>query len=123
VGSDKIVSYEVFHGCDRPALPVLSFPGNGHRCWLLIPRFDVTNEIADDLNLVRIILRDLQPREMVFDHNHQLKAIKPVSPEIINEVCGIGDTSDVYVQMLGNKSPDLGAIRGSPRSRYLFNGR
>ncbi len=81
------------------------------------PRFNVADEISDDLDPVRIIIRDLQPAELVLDHDHQFKKIKPVGPEIFNEMRVVGDTFDVHGQVLGNESADPNGIKAVFRSR------
>ena len=85
------------------------------------PASDVADEIADHLDLVGIVLRELQTGESVFDHDHQFKMIQPVGSEIINEVRVVRNTFDVRVQMLGNKGPDLRDVKASVRSWYPSN--
>jgi hypothetical protein len=43
---------------------------------VLISRFNVADEIADEFYLVRILVHDLQAAKSIFDPNHQFKAIQ-----------------------------------------------
>src|SRR6266516_5008262 len=75
------------------------------------PVFDVAYEIAHDLDVIDIVLRDLQTAESVFDHDHQFKMIEPIGPEVTNEVRVVGHPFDVHAQMLGDEGPDLFGIK------------
>jgi hypothetical protein len=37
---------------------------------LIIHAFDVSNQVADDFDLVDILVRDHDVRELIFDHDH-----------------------------------------------------
>jgi hypothetical protein len=89
-----------------------------HRSWpLVIHAFHVTDEVADDFDLVDIVIRDLHADELIFDRYHQFKTIEPVGPEIFGEVRFIRDTLDIDAQMLGNDSAHLVGGKAFFRSR------
>ncbi len=43
-----------------------------------VPVFDMPDEIADHLDLIRFVFRNLNASEFIFDEYHQLEAIEPV---------------------------------------------
>ncbi len=63
---------------------------------------NIADEIADDFDLVDLVIRNFQAGELIFDRDHQFKTIKPVGPEIIKEMRFIRHTFDLDAQMLGN---------------------
>ncbi len=65
--------------------------------------FNVANEIAHDFDLIGIVVCKLDADEFIFDQYHQFKAIEPIEPEIVIEVCFIGNTSHINAEILGNK--------------------
>jgi hypothetical protein len=84
------------------ALPKLT--GHPRQEALARPRtFDVTHEIAHDFDLMRVIGRDFNVSELIFDEKQQFQTIEPVGPEIVTEVRFVRDASDVNVEVLGNE--------------------
>ena len=59
-----------------------SFPNFFNLCSIL----DVLDEIANNFDLIGIVIRDLDVKEFIFDQYHQLQTIEPVDPEIVTEV-------------------------------------
>jgi hypothetical protein len=43
--------------------------------------FDVADEIADDFDLIGIVVRNLHASECIFDQYHQLEVIVTIHPE------------------------------------------
>src|SRR5262245_3094722 len=85
--------------------------------------FKDADEIADGFDPIDDIVPDFNA-EPIFDHDHQFEAVEPVGPEILAEVCFIGDALGVYAQMLGNEAAGLdgdGSDSGAD-SRYATHG-
>jgi hypothetical protein len=82
-------------------------PGPSKLSRLKLPiSFNEAEEIADGCQPFNVIVRKLDT-EVIFHHYHQFEAIKPVSSEIIEEVCFVRDLFSVYSQMLGNENSDV----------------
>jgi len=65
---------------------------------------NVSDEIANDFDLINIIIRDFQSGELVFDKHRQFKTIKLIGPEIFCEVRVIRDQFDIHIQMVGRSA-------------------
>jgi len=63
---------------------------------------DVSDEIADNLDLIGIVIRDLDAREFIFDQYHQLQTIEPADAEIVTEVRFIYNPFGINTQILAN---------------------
>jgi hypothetical protein len=72
----------------------------------MINAFDVADEIANEFELIGIVIRDFHTNEMIFDKYHQLDAVEPVGPEIVSKVRFIRDPLDIDIQVVGNESAD-----------------
>src|SRR5262245_3148908 len=85
--------------------------------------FKDADEIADGFDPIDDIVPDFNA-EPIFDHDHQFEAVEPVGPEILAEVCFIGDALGVYAQMLGNEVADLdgNVFVYGPYFRYATHG-
>jgi hypothetical protein len=78
---------------------------------LFIIDFNVAHEIADDLDLIDIVVRKLYAVEFIFDQYRQLKTIEPIGSEIITEVRFICNTSDIDTEILSNESTHFVGIK------------
>ena len=65
------------------------------------------DEIADSRELLSILLRDLHSRKMFFNDDQELEVIEPISTEIIGEVCRISYSTNIGLEILGNKRADI----------------
>jgi hypothetical protein len=63
---------------------------------------DVSDEIADNFDLIGIVIRDLDAREFIFDQYHQLQTIEPADAEIVTEVRFIYNPFGINTQILAN---------------------
>jgi hypothetical protein len=62
----------------------------------------VLDEVADNFDLIGIVIRDLDVKEFIFDQYHQLKTIEPVDPKIVTEVRFIYNPFGINTQILAN---------------------
>jgi hypothetical protein len=62
----------------------------------------VLDEIANNFDLIGIVIRDLDVKEFIFDQYHQLQTIEPVDPEIVTEVGFIYNPFGINTQILAN---------------------
>src|SRR5262249_15926975 len=123
VSGDEVVSHHVFHRHKLPSCTPKCLSKADTTCWFdtqSLPAFNVSDEIAYELDPLGVVIRNLQTIESVFQGDHQLKMVQPVGPKII-EIRSICDTFDIHVQMLGNESPHLGGVAILSR-RWLSNG-
>jgi hypothetical protein len=95
--------------------------------WLWPVALNEADEIADDFDLIDVVIRDLQAGEFIFDHDYQFKTIEPVGPEVIDEICLVRHTFDFDAQMLGNESANVTAAKiffhsRGPLHRRKFDG-
>src|SRR5262249_28506720 len=65
---------------------------------------DMSDQIANNLYLVGIFIRDLHTGEFIFHQYHQLQTTEPVYAEIVTEVCFIHNSLGVNTQILAYKS-------------------
>jgi hypothetical protein len=63
---------------------------------------DVSHEIADNFDLIGIVIRDLDAGEFIFDQYHQLQTIEPTDAEIVTEVRFIYNQFGINTQILAN---------------------
>jgi hypothetical protein len=63
---------------------------------------NVSHEIADNFDLIGIVIRDLDAREFIFDQYHQLQTIEPADAEIVTEVRFIYNPFGINTQILAN---------------------
>jgi hypothetical protein len=75
-----------------------------HSSLFIIRDFDVADEIADDLELIGIVIRNLHADEFIFDQYHQLEVIEPVGAEIVTEVPSSVTRLISNTQILGNQT-------------------
>ena len=68
------------------------------------------DEIADNLYLVGILIRDLQTGKFIFHKYHQLQTTEPINAEIVTEVCFIYNSFGVDTQILANEGAYFGGI-------------
>jgi hypothetical protein len=64
-------------------------------------------EIAYDLYLLDIIVRDFHASELVLNRQHQLNAVEQVGSEIVREVRLTCDKLDVNAELFRNESADI----------------
>ena len=83
---------------------------------------NIADEIADDFDLVDLVIRNFQAGELIFDRDHQFKTIKPVGPEIIEEMRFIRHTFDLDAQMLGNERANVAGGKVAFHSGWSLNG-
>jgi hypothetical protein len=81
---------------------------------------NVADEIADHFDLIGIVIRNLYAGELIFNQDHQFKAIEPVGAEIIAEVGVIRDIFDIDIQLFGNKSAHFIDVKASRAIRCLL---
>jgi hypothetical protein len=77
----------------------------------IIRDFNVADEIADDFNLIGIIVGNLHINERILDQYRQLKTIEPVGAEIVTEVRFICNASDIDTQIVGDQCAHSVAIK------------
>jgi hypothetical protein len=58
----------------------------GHNSLFIFRDFDVADEIADDFDLIGIVVRNLHADKCIFDQYHQFEAIEAVDAELVTEV-------------------------------------
>jgi hypothetical protein len=75
-----------------------------------IVTFNMANEIADNLDLVGIVIRNLHASEFIFNQYRQLKTIEPVGAQILAEVRLIGDAADIDAKIVGNENAYFACI-------------
>jgi hypothetical protein len=82
-----------------PFTPLLAWPRG------LSPSADVevSYEIADDLYLLDVVVRDFHAGESVLDRQHQLDAIEQIGSEIVREVRFTRDKLDVDAELFGDE--------------------
>jgi hypothetical protein len=81
---------------------------------------NVVDQIADDLDLVDLIVGDFHAREFL-DQDHQFKTVEPVSPEIVAEMSVICDTFDMDIQMFGDERAQFVDVKALMPSRCSLN--
>ena len=72
--------------------------------------FNVTNEVADDFNLISVVT-DFNVSELIFDQYQQFQTIKPTGPEVVTEVCFVRDAIYVDIEKLGHKCANFANFR------------
>jgi hypothetical protein len=89
---------------------------------------DVSDEIADNLDLIGIVIRDLDAREFIFDQYHQLQTIEPADAEIVTEVrfiynpFGINETNSLAM-LKTRKAFQCGLTSNDVCSLYVLTAR
>jgi hypothetical protein len=64
---------------------------------------DMSDEIANNVYLVGIFVRDLHTGKVVFHQYHQLQTTEPVDSEIVTKVRFIHNSFGINTQILANK--------------------
>ena len=71
------------------------------------PLGDAANEIADDLNLIGVVIHDFDVGEQIFDQRQQFETIKPVGPKVMAQVRIVRNATEVDTKLLGDKRTNL----------------
>jgi hypothetical protein len=77
----------------------------------IIHAFDQADEIADDLDLIGIVVRNLNVGKFILDQYHQFKATEPIEAEIVAKVRFICNPFGINACVLGNESAHLVGIK------------
>jgi hypothetical protein len=77
---------------------------------ILPTSFDVAEEIADEFDLIGIVVRNLHAYECIFDQYHQLEAIVTIHPEF-TEVRFIRKLFRLNTYILGDESANFVGIK------------
>jgi hypothetical protein len=72
-------------------------------CQSLFNIFDMSDEIANNLYLVGIPIRDLHTGKFIFHQYHQLQTTEPVDAKIVTKVRFIYNSFGINTQILANK--------------------
>jgi len=75
-----------YGSCSILALPKLLRKPDWFPSSLLVSSFDVADEIANNLDPIGIVVRNLHACERIFDQYHQFEAIVMVHAEFVSEV-------------------------------------
>jgi hypothetical protein len=67
----------------------------------------VADEIADAFNLIGFTVHKFDAGKLIFDQYQQFQTIKPVGPQIVNEVRFVSDKPDIDAEMRSNQRADL----------------
>jgi hypothetical protein len=81
--------------------------------------FNVADEIANAFNLIGFTVHEFHAGKLIFDQYQQFQTIKPVGPQIVNEVRFVSDKPDIDAEMRGNKRADLCRLRRLPERMFV----
>jgi hypothetical protein len=79
---------------------------------------NMADEIADDIDMLDIVVGDFYASEFILDRDHQFESVEPIGPEIVSEVRFIRDKFEIHAKMLGNESADIVGGKDFSQSRY-----
>jgi hypothetical protein len=96
--------------CQVEALPLLQSGSHGNPA-SAARVLDATNQIADELDLIRIMIADFDVGESILHQHQYFQAIEPIGAEILTKVRLISDSMNVNVEMLGDKRSDFGSMQ------------
>jgi hypothetical protein len=115
-GAAHVNAASAFHRPLSDVLQDVGFRANGssrpsvdyrHRifpfCQSLFIIFDMSDEIANNLYLVGILIRDLHTGKFIFHQYHQLQTTEPVDAEIVTKVRFIYNSFGINTQITANK--------------------
>jgi hypothetical protein len=66
-------------------------------------RSQYADEIADNPDVIGIVIRNLNVGKFILDQDHQFETIEPIEAEIIAEVRFISDSFGINTQILGDE--------------------
>jgi hypothetical protein len=57
---------------------------------------NMADEIADDIDMLDIVVGDFYASEFILDRDHQFESVEPIGPEIVSEVRFIRDKFEIH---------------------------